>query len=166
MRINSNLWSAGEQARSAEDRRSVKPESGKSRWFAAAVGAVAAGAIAFCGGSAYADSVTPPGEEACVMGSALPEGVYFINIYADGGYRGVDADKGTAHFDVPVIAWATPWQLNFLNFTGRFEVVAAAPAFLPAGIPCSNATKGTNNSPLHRQPAVGPGLLRHVSTIF
>ena len=91
-------------------------------------GALALGALALCGGSAYAAPVTPPGEEAGLNGaSPLPEGVYFINIYGTGGDYLVDDKLSNLSFTVPVIAWATPWQVNLLGFTGRFEVLAAVP---------------------------------------
>ena len=129
MRIKSNTSSAGEQARSAEARRSARPEHGKSKWLTSAVGgALALGALALCGGSAYAAPVTPPGEEAGLNGaSPLAEGVYFINIYGTGGDYLVDDKLSNLSFNVPVIAWATPWQINLLGFTGRFEVIAAVP---------------------------------------
>ena len=53
----------------------------------------------------------------------LPEGVYFINIFGTGGDYVFDDKKSNLTFDVPVIFWATPWQPNFLGFTGRFEVI-------------------------------------------
>jgi hypothetical protein len=41
-------------------------------------------------------------------------------------------------FDVPSIAWATPWQLNLLGFTGRFEVIVAAPVIGNVGFASIN----------------------------
>lgn len=136
MRIKSNLSSAEEQARSAEGRRSDKPELGKSKWLTSAVGgAVALGALALGGATANAASFTPPGEEAGLnAANPLPEGVYFVNIFGTGGDYLVDDKRSNLTFDVPVIAWATPWQLNFLGFTGRFEVIAAAPIIDNVGI--------------------------------
>ena len=136
MRIKSNTSSAGEQARSAEARRSARPEHGKSKWLTSAVvGALALGALALCGGSAYAAPVTPPGEEAGLNGAPpLPEGVYFINIFGTGGDYLLDDKRSNLSFNVPVIAWATPWQLNLLGFTGRFEVIAAAPEINNIGL--------------------------------
>ena len=136
MRIKSNLWSAGEQMRSAEDRRSAKPEGGKSKWLTSAVGgAVALGALALGGGSAYAAPITPPGETAGInTATPLPEGVYFVNIFGSGGDYLVDDKRSNLTFDVPILAWSTPWQLNFLGFTGRFEVFAAAPVIGNVGI--------------------------------
>ena len=136
MRIKTNSLSAGEQARSAEARRSAKPELGKSKWLTSAVGgAVALGAMALCGGSAYAAPVTPPGEEAGLNASSpLPEGVYFVNIFGTGGDYVIDDKRSNLTFDVPVILWATPWQPNFLGFTGRFEVIAAAPVIGNLGL--------------------------------
>ena len=137
MRINFNTLSAGEQARSAEARRSARPEHGKSKWLTSAVGgAVALGALALCGGSAYAAPFTPPGEEAGLNAAPpLPEGVYFVNIFGTGGDYLIDDKKSNLTFDVPVILWATPWQPNFLGFTGRFEVIVATPVIGNAGIP-------------------------------
>jgi hypothetical protein len=141
MRIKSNTSSAGEQARSAEARRSAKPGYGKSKWFASAVGgAVALGTMALCGGSAYAAPITPPGEEAGLnAASPLPEGIYFINIFGTGGDYLIDDKKSNLTFNVPIVLWATPWQANFLGFTGRFELAVAAPEIGNVGIPyCNN----------------------------
>ena len=142
MRIKSNTSSAGEQARSAEARRSARPEHGKSKWLTSAVaGAVALGALALCGGSAYAAPVTPPGEEAGLNASSpLPEGVYFVNIFGSGGDYLVDDKRSNLTFDVPIILWATPWQPNFLGFTGRFELAIAAPVIGNVGIAQSPGT--------------------------
>ncbi|MGO9809015.1 MAG: hypothetical protein ACLPKH_20175 [Rhodomicrobium sp.] len=139
MRIKSNLWSAGEQMRSAENRRNAKPEGGKSKWLTSAVGgAVALGALASCGGSAYAAPITPPGETAGINSATpLPEGVYFANVFGSGGDYLVDDKKSNLTFDVPILAWSTPWQLNFLGFTGRFEAFAAAPVVGNVGIAAS-----------------------------
>jgi hypothetical protein len=136
MRIKSNLSSAEEQARSAESRRGAKPEHSKSKWLTSAVGgAVALGALALCGGAAYAAPVTPPGEEAGLnAANPVPEGVYFVNIFGSGGDYLVDDKRSNLTFDVPVILWSTPWQLNFFGFTGRFEVIAAAPLIGNVGI--------------------------------
>ena len=136
MRIKSDTSSAGEQARSAEARRSAKPELGKSKWLTSAVGgAVALGALAVGGGSAYAAPFTPPGEEAGLnAASPLPEGVYFVNIFGTGGDYLLDDKRSNLTFTVPIILWATPWQPNFLGFNGRFEVVAAAPVIGNVGI--------------------------------
>ena len=137
MRIKSNTSSAGEQARSAEARGSARPGHGKSKWFTSAVGgAVALGALALCGGSAYAAPITPPGEEAGLnAASPLPEGIYFVNVFGTGGDYLVDDKRSNLTFTVPIILWATPWQPNFLGFNGRFEVVAAAPVIGNVGIP-------------------------------
>ena len=96
---------------------------------------MALGALALCGGSAFAAPVTPPGEEAGLNAAPpLPEGVYFVNIFGTGGDYLVDDKRSNLTFDVPVILWATPWQPNFLGFTGRFEVVVAAPVIGNVGI--------------------------------
>ncbi len=99
---------------------------------------IALGAIALCGGSAYAVPVTPPGEEAGLnAASPLPAGVYFVNIFGSGGdYLPLTDDKkSNLTFDVPVILWATPWEVNLLGFTGRLEVIAAAPIIGNVGVP-------------------------------
>ncbi len=102
------------------------------------IASIALGALALCSGSAYAVPVTPPGEEAGLnAANPLPEGVYFINIYGTGGdYLPLTDDtKSNLSFDVPVIAWATPWQISLFGFTGRFEVIAAAPIIDNVGVP-------------------------------
>jgi hypothetical protein len=102
------------------------------------IAAAALGAIALCSGSAYATPVTPPGEEAGLnAANPLPEGVYFINIFGSGGdYLPLTDDtKSNLTFTVPVIAWATPWQVNLFGFTGRFEAIAAAPVIGNVGVP-------------------------------
>lgn len=142
MRIKSNSSSAEEQARSAEARRDGEPGHGKSKWLASAVGgALTLGALALCGSPVFAAPVTPPGEEAGLNGAPpLPEGVYFINIFGTGGDYLWDDKKSNLSFDVPVLAWATPWQLNFLGFTGRLEVIAAAPVVNNVGFACVNGS--------------------------
>ncbi|MGB9027420.1 MAG: hypothetical protein WCC40_15900 [Rhodomicrobium sp.] len=148
MRIKSNLWSAGEQMRSADDRRSAKPEGGKSKWLTSAVGgAVALGALALGGGSAYAAPITPPGETAGINSATpLPEGVYWVNIFGSGGDYLVDDKRSNLTFDVPALAWSTPWQVNFLGFTGRFEVIAAPPVIGNVGIAQLPGSKCASNT--------------------
>ena len=97
--------------------------------IAVTLGAVALSALSY---SAYAAPVTPPGEEAGLNAAApLPEGVYFVNVFGSGGDYLIDDKRSNLTFDVPIIAWSTPWQ--FLN--GRFEVFAAAPIIGNLGIP-------------------------------
>ncbi|MGO9484878.1 MAG: transporter [Rhodomicrobium sp.] len=106
------------------------------------------GALAFYGSPAFAVPVTPPGEEAgLIEGAPLPEGVYFINIFGSGGdYLPLTDDtKSNLTFTVPVIAWATPWQPNFLGYTGRFEVVVAAPVIGNVGVPYCGPTPTTTS---------------------
>ena len=103
--------------------------------IAITLGAMALGALST---TAYAVPVTPPGEEAGLDAShPLPEGAYFINIFGSGGdYLPLTDDKkSNLTFDVPVILWATPWQLDLFGHTGRFEVVAAAPIIGNVGVP-------------------------------
>ncbi len=83
------------------------------------------GALGMIGASsaALAGSVTPPGERIGVdLASPLPEGVYFANVGAIGNWR---AAEGTSTFDyeIPIVVWATPWNL----FGAQFRVWAAAP---------------------------------------
>ncbi len=117
----------------------------RAKWLtSAAGGALALGALALCGGSAYASSFTPPGEEAGLnAANPLPEGVYFVNIFGTGGDYLVDDKKSNLTFDVPVIVWATPWQTEFLGFKGRFEVIGAAPIIGNIGLTYCN-TCGVN----------------------
>jgi hypothetical protein len=152
MRIKSDTSSAGEQARSAEARRSARPGHGKSKWLTSAVGgAVALGALALCGGAAYAAPVTPPGEEAGLnAASPIAEGVYFVNIFGTGGDYLVDDKRSNLTFTVPIILWATPWQPSFLGFTGRFEVVAAAPVIGNLGVACINSRDQCNSDGVGR----------------
>src|SRR5208282_398599 len=79
---------------------------------------------ALCASTAYAGSVTQPGETVGIaLGAPLPEGVYFVDTGSVGGYRGVDDDKGGLAVNIPVLAWSTPW--SFLG--GRIEAYAALP---------------------------------------
>jgi hypothetical protein len=117
MRIKSNSSSAGEQARPADARRSAKPEKarGKFRRVTPVLGsaAVALGAMALCGGgTAYAGSITQPGETiGYALGAPLPEGVYFATTLSDGGARGIDDKRSGELVNIPVIVWSTPWQI-------------------------------------------------------
>ena len=138
MRIKSCLSSADEQGRSAESRRDAKPEYSRFKWLTLAVGgALALAATAFCKSPAYAAPLTAPGEEAGLNAAApLPEGVYFVNIYGAGGNYLVDDKRSNLSFDLPTIVWATPWQINLLGFTGRFEVIATPPIVQNLGTAC------------------------------
>jgi hypothetical protein len=109
------------------------------------IAAIALGALALCSGSAYATPFTPPGEEAGLnAASPLPEGLYFINIFGTGGdYLPLTDDrKSNLAFDVPVLLWATPWQMNLFGFTGRFEVIFAAPIIANVGVPYCGPVPG------------------------
>ncbi len=132
MRILSNLYSAEEQARSPERRRKAKPERAKFQRLTSAVGgAIALGAVAICGGAANAGSFSPQGDTTGIaVGTPLPEGVFFVDIAADGGYRGVDDKKSGLVFNIPVIAWSTPWTI----FGGRVWGYGSAPE-LSVGFP-------------------------------
>jgi hypothetical protein len=87
---------------------------------------------------ATAASWTPPGEFTGInTAPPLPEGVYWVNVFSDGQLRGTPgASTGSTNltFDVPAIAWSTPW--TFMG--GRIEVAAAAPFIAPicGGGPC------------------------------
>jgi hypothetical protein len=86
-------------------------------------------------GAALAGSVTPPGERAGIdLASPLPEGVYFVDTGGPGNWR---AASGTSAFDynVPIIAWATPWTI----LGGRIQLIAAAPM---ASLSASNFNNG------------------------
>ena len=101
------------------------------------IASIALGALALCCGSAYAAPVTPPGEEAGLNAAApLPEVAYFVNIFGSGGDYLVDDKRSNLTFNVPIIAWATPWELNLGNINGRFEVFAAAPVIANIGLAC------------------------------
>jgi Putative MetA-pathway of phenol degradation len=83
------------------------------------------GALGLTGlsGAALAFSTTPPGERAGIdLATPLPEGIYFVDTGSIGNYRNF---KGTSNLDynVPIVAWATPWTLG----GGRFQIVVAAP---------------------------------------
>jgi hypothetical protein len=74
-------------------------------------------------GAALAFSVTPPGERAGIdLASPLPEGIYFVDTGSVGNYRDF---QGTSNLDynVPIIAWATPWTIG----GGRFQLLYAQP---------------------------------------
>jgi hypothetical protein len=73
--------------------------------------------------AAFAFSTTPPGERAGIdLATPLPEGIYFVDTGSVGNYRNF---HGTSNLDynVPIIAWATPWTIG----AGRIQLVAAAP---------------------------------------
>lgn len=80
-------------------------------------------ALSVISGTAYAGSVTQPGEvSGLALGAPLPEGVYFESTNSYGTNRG-GGDNAWSGLAIPVIAWSTPW--TFLN--GRIEAYAAAP---------------------------------------
>ncbi len=102
--------------------------------------------MAYCTSPAYAAPLTAPGEGAGLnAASPLAEGVYFVNIFGSGGDYMLDDKKSNLTFDVPVIFWATPWQLNLLGFTGRFEVIVVEPVIGNVGFASINPN--TNCSP-------------------
>jgi len=146
MRIKSNSSSAGEQARSAETRRSAKPESTKGRFrsFTSALGgaAVALGAMTLCGGgTAYAGSIDQPGESVGIaLGAPLPEGVYLANTLSEGNWRNIDTNGLSAlGVEIDFFAWSTPWTI----FGGRVEVLFATPV-INAGLPAQGLLDGAS----------------------
>ena len=80
-------------------------------------------ALSVISGTAYAGSVSQPGEvSGLALGAPLPEGVYFESTNSYGTNRGA-GDDAWAGLAIPVLAWSTPW--TFLN--GRIEAYVAAP---------------------------------------
>ncbi len=61
----------------------------------------------------------PVKRSAYALGAPLPEGVYFVNYRWHWRRFLVWATGRTLTFNIPVIAWSTPWQLTFVN--GRIE---------------------------------------------
>lgn len=85
----------------------------------------AAGALALSASAtaAFAGATAQPGETAgLAMGAPLPEGVYFVNTL-DWGVRDLDGGDARVGFDIPVIAWSTPWHPLGANF----QLLAATP---------------------------------------
>jgi Putative MetA-pathway of phenol degradation len=91
----------------------------KSMAFAAAC------ALSLCvTGSAFAGSVTQPGETVGVAaGAPLPPGFYFINT-ADWGCRNTSPEDTCVGVTIPVGAWSTPWTL----LGARVQFLVATPA--------------------------------------
>ena len=74
--------------------------------------------------AALAGTTTPPGERAGVdLATPLPEGVYFVDLGGIGSDRGAVTKASTFDYNVPIIAWATPWTIG----AGRIQLIAAAP---------------------------------------
>lgn len=92
----------------------------------------AMGALGLCGlsSAALAGSTTPPGERVGLdLATPLPEGVYFVSTGSIGNWRDAPAGSpSTFAYDVPIIAWSTPWNI----FGGHVQLLAAAPAALGA----------------------------------
>jgi len=83
------------------------------------------GAMTFSGAAlaSVAGPTTPPGERAGLdLASPLPQGVYFVNIASAGSWRSVRTESGF-DYDVPIIAWSTPWTLA----GGRIQLLGAVP---------------------------------------
>jgi hypothetical protein len=86
----------------------------------------AVGALSLCGLStaAFAFPQTPPVERAGLdLATPLPEGVYFVDIASVGGYELTNGPLAPGqhasgfNFDVPVLAWSTPWSFNGVHLT-------------------------------------------------
>jgi hypothetical protein len=74
--------------------------------------------------SALAGTVTPPGERAGIdLASPLPEGVYFVDFAGVGNNRSSAYKTSGFDYNVPIIAWATPWTI----FGGRIQLLYAQP---------------------------------------
>jgi hypothetical protein len=108
--------------------------------FKAKILGAAMGVLGLCGATsaALAGSVTPPGERAGLdLASPLPEGIYFVDTGGPGNWR---AAQGTSSFDynVPIIAWATPWTI----LGGRIQLLAAVPEANLSAANFSNVASG------------------------
>jgi Putative MetA-pathway of phenol degradation len=74
--------------------------------------------------SAFAASVTQPGETVGVAaGAPLPPGFYFIDT-TDWGVRDTPAGKVAVGVTIPVLAWSTPWKV----LGARLQFLVATPA--------------------------------------
>lgn len=89
-----------------------------------------AGALALAAtASAFAGSVTQPGETVGVAaGAPLPPGFYFVDT-TDWGVRDTPAGKVAVGVTIPVIAWSTPWKV----LGARLQFLVATPA-VEAGV--------------------------------
>jgi hypothetical protein len=101
----------------------------------------AAGALSLClAAPAFAGSVTQPGETVGVAaGVPLPPGFYAVNT-ADWGCRSTKPNDTCVGVDIPVIAWATPWQ--FLG--ARLQFLVATPV-VEVGVRHTNYVAGVYN---------------------
>jgi hypothetical protein len=93
----------------------------------AKLAAAAFGAVAFSS-AALAGSTNPPGERAGLdLATPLPEGVYFVNIASAGSYRGTN-DLNGFDYDVPILAWSTPWTLlgARVQFLGALPMISVS----------------------------------------
>jgi hypothetical protein len=74
--------------------------------------------------TAFAGTVTPPGERAGIdLATPLPEGVYFVDFAGVGNNRATPYKSSGFDYNVPIVAWATPWTI----FGGRIQLLVAAP---------------------------------------
>ena len=93
----------------------------KATIFGATMGALG---LVGANSAALAGTTTPPGERAGVdLATPLPEGVYFVDLGGIGSDRGAVTKASTFDYNVPIIAWATPWTIG----AGRIQLIAAAP---------------------------------------
>jgi hypothetical protein len=85
----------------------------------------AAGALALTAtASAFAGSVTQPGETIGIAaGAPLPPGFYFVDT-TDWGVRDTPAGKVAVGVTIPLLAWSTPWKV----LGARLQFLVATPA--------------------------------------
>jgi hypothetical protein len=99
----------------------------------ATLAAAAFGAVALSS-AAFANVVTPPDERVGLdLASPLPEGVYFLDLGGVGNERNSTVQNSNFDYNVPIVAWATPWTI----LGGRIQLIAAAPEAsitIPSGI--------------------------------
>jgi hypothetical protein len=89
----------------------------------ATLAAAAFGAVALSS-AAYANVVTPPDERVGIdLASPLPEGIYFLDLGGVGNARNAPTKASNFDYNVPIIAWATPWTI----LGGRIQLIGAAP---------------------------------------
>ena len=94
----------------------------KKRTNSSLVNSAFAGALLLCtAGSAFAGSVTEPGETVgAASGAPAPPGFYFAN-KANWGCRNTSLQSTCVGIDIPVLAWSTPWTI----FGARLQLFLA-----------------------------------------
>ena len=96
----------------------------KATIFGAAMGALG---LVGADDAALAGTTTPPGERAGIdLATPLPEGIYFVDLGGIGNDRG---SMATSNFDynVPIIAWATPWTIGARPHPARSSLLRKPP---------------------------------------